>query len=89
MLARRAVLYTIKPTNGLVSQAGIVLVSYNAGSAGPRAKSAYALGLLLDYMIAAERRKSQDTYTTTATGSCDVIAVATLDPAVWKFPETL
>lgn len=84
--AGRAALYAIKPTIGLVPQAGIVPVSHNMDAAGPMAKNPYDVALLLDYMVSPDTRQSQESYTTAANGSWDGIGVATLDPEVWKFP---
>ncbi|KAG6366464.1 hypothetical protein INS49_000641 [Diaporthe citri] len=44
----RAALYTIKPSIGLVPQAGIVPMSSHFDSAGPMTKSVYDLAILLD-----------------------------------------
>jgi amidase len=69
--AGRAALYTIKPTIGLVPQAGIVPVSNNFDSA--------VLDAITD-------RECNVTFTNYLTGSWSDISVATLNPEEWKFP---
>jgi len=49
--ANRAALYTIKPTIGLISQAGIIPVSDFSDAAGPMAKSAQDLAHLLQVLV--------------------------------------
>ncbi|OAL27927.1 hypothetical protein AYO22_03272 [Fonsecaea multimorphosa] len=85
--AGRAALYTIKPTIGLVPQAGIVPISSNFDSAGPMAKTPYDMAVLLDAIVDPERKPSQS-YTSALTGSWSDISVATLDPEVWDLPDT-
>ncbi|KAI9768832.1 MAG: hypothetical protein M1840_004646 [Geoglossum simile] len=85
--AGRAALYTMKPTIGLVPQAGIVPVSHSFESAGPMTKTPYDLALLLD--VITEGRPDTllgGSYTAGLTGSWSDISVATLDPEEWKFP---
>ncbi|OAP60239.1 hypothetical protein AYL99_05241 [Fonsecaea erecta] len=81
--AGRAALYTIKPTIGLVPQAGIVPISATFDSAGPMAKTPYDMAVLLDMIIDPEQRPEQS-YTSVLTGSWSDISVATLDPEVWN-----
>jgi amidase len=81
--AGRAALYTIKPTIGLVPQAGIVPVSKNFDSAGPMTKTVADLAVLLD---AITDREYNVTFTNYLTGSWSDISVATLNPEEWKFP---
>ena len=82
--AGRAALYTIKPTIGLVPQAGIVPVSRIFDSAGPLTKTVYDLAVLLD---AISERDGGESFTSSLTNSWSEISVATLDPEVWKFPD--
>lgn len=49
--ASRCLLYSIKPTVGLVPQEGIVPVSHTCDSAGPMAKTPEDLALLLDVLL--------------------------------------
>ncbi|OQU98903.1 hypothetical protein CLAIMM_04614 isoform 2 [Cladophialophora immunda] len=85
--AGRAALYTIKPTIGLVPQAGIVPISSNFDSAGPMAKSSYDLAVLLDAIVDPDRKLPQS-YTSALTESWSDISVATLDPEVWNLPDS-
>ncbi|KAF2242488.1 amidase signature enzyme [Trematosphaeria pertusa] len=80
----RAALYILKPTIGLVPQAGIVPVSKNFDSAGPLTKTVYDLAVLLD---AISENKGGESFTSYLTASWDGISVATVDPEVWKFPD--
>ncbi|EXJ68778.1 uncharacterized protein A1O5_07709 [Cladophialophora psammophila CBS 110553] len=84
--AGRAALYTIKPTIGLVPQAGIVPISPNFDTAGPMAKTPYDLAVLLDAIVDPERKLPS--YTSALTQSWSDISVATLDPQVWKLPDS-
>ncbi|KAL2279473.1 hypothetical protein FJTKL_13367 [Diaporthe vaccinii] len=81
--AGRAALYTIKPTIGLVPQAGIVPISSHFDSAGPMTKSVYDLAILLD---AISEKDSGFSFTSSLTGSWSDISVGTLDPLKWMFP---
>lgn len=82
--AGRAALYSIKPTIGLVSQAGIVPVSQNFDSAGPLTKTVADLAIVLDAITDRGPNKS---FTSNLTRSWSDISVGTLDPEVWKFPD--
>ncbi|KIW91565.1 uncharacterized protein Z519_07532 [Cladophialophora bantiana CBS 173.52] len=84
--AARAALYTIKPTIGLVPQAGIVPISPNFDTAGPMAKTPYDLAVLLDAIVEPERKLPS--YTSALTQSWGDISVATLDPQVWRLPDS-
>ncbi|KAI0095556.1 putative glutamyl-tRNA amidotransferase subunit A [Nemania sp. FL0031] len=81
--AGRASLYTIKPTIGLVPHEGIVPASSLFDSAGPMAKSVYDLAVLLDAIS-----KLASPFISHLNGSWGELSVATLDPHVWKFPDT-
>lgn len=83
--AGRAALYTIKPTIGLVPQAGIVPISSKFDSAGPMTKSVYDLAVLLD---AISENEPAFSFTTSLTSSWSDISVGTLDPAKWIFPDS-
>lgn len=81
--AGRAALYTIKPTIGLVPQAGIVPISSHFDSAGPMTKSVYDLAILLD---AISEKDPGISFTSSLTGSWSDISVGTLHPSKWMFP---
>lgn len=81
--AGRAALYTIKPSIGLVPQAGIVPISSHFDSAGPMTKSVYDLAILLD---AISEKDSAVSFTSSMTSSWGDISVGTLDPSKWMFP---
>ena len=59
-------------------------ISHHFDTAGPMTKSVYDLAVLLDVLAGRSRSES---YTTEMTGSWADIAVAVLDPDVWRFPE--
>lgn len=81
--AGRAALYTIKPSIGLVPQAGIVPISSHFDSAGPMTKSVYDLAILLDTI---SEKDSTVSFTSSLTSSWGDISVGTLDPSKWMFP---
>lgn len=81
--AGRAALYTIKPSIGLVPQAGIVPISSHFDSAGPMTKSVYDLAILLDAM---SEKDSAVSFTSSLTSSWGDISVGTLDTSKWMFP---
>ncbi|KAI1122078.1 putative glutamyl-tRNA amidotransferase subunit A [Nemania abortiva] len=82
--AGRAALYTIKPTMGLVPQEGIIPVTRLFDSAGPMAKSVYDIAILLD----AISNHNESFVNNMRDGSWENLSVATLDPHVWKFPDS-
>lgn len=84
--AGRASLYTIKSGIGFVPQDGIVPVSSHFDSAGPMAKTVYDLVVVLD---AIRSNPGSESLVHNITGSWEDISVGTLDPEVWKFPDTI
>ncbi|KJK76332.1 hypothetical protein H634G_08392 [Metarhizium anisopliae BRIP 53293] len=84
--AGRASLYTIKPGIGFVPQDGIVPISSHFDSAGPMAKTVYDLVVVLDAIRSKQGSKS---LVHNITGSWEDISVGTLDPEVWKYPDTV
>jgi amidase len=87
MPATRAALYTIKPTMGLVSSAGIIPVSPFADSAGPMAKSAHDIATLMDILVDQTKTKMPSGgYTGCLTASFENISIGALDPEVWNVP---
>ncbi|KAI1453883.1 putative glutamyl-tRNA amidotransferase subunit A [Annulohypoxylon moriforme] len=83
--AGRAALYTIKPSIGVVSQDGIVPISSNFDSAGPMSKTVYDLAVVLDVI---SERDASNSFTSNLGGTMEDFSVATLDPNIWKFPDT-
>ncbi|KAH0593042.1 hypothetical protein MHUMG1_09289 [Metarhizium humberi] len=84
--AGRASLYTIKPGIGFVPQDGIVPISSHFDSAGPMAKTVYDLVVVLDAIRSNQGSKS---LVHNITGSWEDISVGTLDPEVWRYPDTI
>ncbi|PSN63897.1 amidase signature enzyme [Corynespora cassiicola Philippines] len=84
----RAALYTIKPTIGIVPQAGIVPVSHRLDSAGPMTKTVHDLAVLLDVISERGNSSSNDeSFTSNLQDSWGNISVATLDPEIWSHPN--
>ena len=84
----RAALYTIKPTIGIVPQAGIVPVSHRFDSAGPMTKTVHDLAVLLDVISERGNSSSNDeSFTSNLQDSWGDISVATLDPEIWSHPN--
>ncbi|KAI0098026.1 putative glutamyl-tRNA amidotransferase subunit A [Nemania sp. FL0031] len=83
--AGRASLYTIKPTIGLVPQDGLVPISKHFDSAGPMAKTVYDLAVVLDAITI---KDSSTSFLSSISDSWADISVATLDPTIWKFPDS-
>ncbi|KAI1317387.1 putative glutamyl-tRNA amidotransferase subunit A [Xylariaceae sp. FL0255] len=81
----RAALYAIKPSIGLVSQDGMVPISSLFDSAGPMAKTVHDLAVVLDVI---SERDSSHSFVSALGGRMEDFAVATLDPLVWKFPDS-
>jgi amidase len=87
MPATRAALYTVKPTIGLVSTAGIIPISPFADSAGPMAESSCDVADLLDVLV--DETKTiipRGGYRSCRTGSIANLRIGSLDPKVWKYP---
>jgi amidase len=88
MPADRAALYTIKPTVGLVSQAGILPVSPLYDSAGPMTKNTRDLADLLDILHDPSKTKVPDGgYAAAVTGKWDSIRIGVLDLERWLHGE--
>ncbi|KAJ9165614.1 Amidase family protein [Coniochaeta hoffmannii] len=88
--ANRAALYALKPTVGLISATGIVPISRVCDSAGPMAKSAADLAILLDVLVdAAKPTVPKGGYTAAVTTSWKGLRIGTLDPDAWMFSEEL
>lgn len=78
--ASRCLLFSIKPTVGLVSQTGIVPVSHTCDSAGVMAKSPYDVAVVLDEILDVSPEKS---FTSALTGSFHEIGIGALDYKKW------
>ncbi|KAF1954823.1 amidase family protein [Byssothecium circinans] len=88
MPADRAALYTLKPTVGLVSQAGLIPVSPLCDSAGPMTKTTRDLADLLDVLIDPSKTKiPEGGYASAATGKWDSIRIGVLNPEDWLHGE--
>jgi amidase len=87
MPAIRAALYTIKPTIGIVSGAGIIPISPFADSAGPMAKCARDIGALLDVLVdETKTQKPLRGYESCMTDSFAGFRIGSLDPQIWRWP---
>lgn len=82
--ADRAGLYTIKPTIGIVSQNGIVPISKLCDSAGPMAKSAADVALVMDVLVDREKTRVADgAYLRAADGAWGEVKVGMVDIEAW------
>lgn len=84
MPADRAGLYTIKPTIGIVSQNGTVPISKLCDSAGPMAKSANDVAMLMEFLV--DREKAQVTdgmYLSAADGEWGDVKIGVVDMEAW------
>jgi amidase len=87
MPAIRAALYTIKPTIGIVSGAGVVPISPFADSAGPMAKCARDIGALLDVLVdETKTQKPLSGYESCMVESFAGLRIGPLNPEIWKWP---
>ena len=91
MPATRHDVYALKPTLGLISRDGICPISYDFDSAGPIAKSASDIAILMDALV--DPSKSSDIpengYTPYLTKSFDGICIGVLNPSEWRMPSTV
>jgi amidase len=86
MPATRAALYTIKPTVGIVSLAGVIPISPFYDSPGPMAKCAQDIADLLDVMVdGTMTEKPSGGYRSCLTDSFQDMKIGALDPTVWNF----
>ncbi|KAF2655860.1 amidase family protein [Lophiostoma macrostomum CBS 122681] len=86
--ADRAALYTLKPTLGLVSQAGMIPVSPLCDSAGPMTKTPLDLAHLLDIIVdPAKTNKPKAGYASMITGRWDSLKIGVLEPEIWLHGE--
>lgn len=90
--ADRAALYTIKPTAGIISQAGIVPVSYRFDTAGPLAKCSRDVALLLGVLTVVNKTQvpsNGNTSFTTGAAAWGDLRVGVLDPESWLFEDDM
>uniref|UniRef100_A0A8H7K0Y6 Amidase domain-containing protein n=1 Tax=Bionectria ochroleuca TaxID=29856 RepID=A0A8H7K0Y6_BIOOC len=80
--ASRCLLYSIKPTVGLISQRGIVPVSHTCDSAGPMGKTPYDVALLLDAILDTPPHTS---FTSSVTESWSNLSVGFVDYKTWWY----
>lgn len=84
MPADRAGLFTIKPTIGIVSQNGIVPISKLCDSAGPMAKSAGDVALLMELLVDREKTQVPDgAYLSAADGEWGNVKIGIVDTESW------
>ena len=83
--------YALKPALNLISQDGICPVSFDFDSAGPIAKSATDIAILMDTLV--NPSKSSDVpkgdYTPYLTKSFDGIRIGVLNPSEWRMPPAV
>jgi amidase len=87
MPADQAALYTIIPTVGLVSQAGILPVSPLCDSAGSITKNTRDLADLLDILVDSRKTKVPNGGYAAVTGKWDSIRIGVLDLERWLHGE--
>ncbi len=88
MPATRHDVYAMKPTLGLISQDGICPISFDFGSAGPIARSARDIAILMDVLV--DRKQATNipsgTYISHLTGTFDGIRIGVLEAKEWHMP---
>ncbi|KAI0857301.1 putative glutamyl-tRNA amidotransferase subunit A [Xylaria cubensis] len=77
--------YALKPTLGLVSQDGICPISSDFDSAGPFARCARDIAILMDAMVDRDKAFNipNGTYTSELTGVFQGFRIGVLDPSEW------
>ncbi|EGX87737.1 glutamyl-tRNA(gln) amidotransferase subunit A, putative [Cordyceps militaris CM01] len=88
MPATRHDVYAMKPTLGLISQDGICPISFDFDSAGPIARSARDIAILMDVLVDRTQTTniSDRTYMSHLTGTFDGIRIGVLEPKEWHMP---
>ncbi|MCJ1378434.1 hypothetical protein MMC17_001532 [Xylographa soralifera] len=90
MPGSRAAVSTIKPTIGIVSQQGLIPVSYLCDSAGPMTKSVLDLANLMDVIVdPSTTRIPEGGYKSAMTNTWAEIRVGVLNPAKWNYPPVV
>ena len=87
--ATRNSVYAMKPTLKLVSQQGICPISKDFDSAGPIARCAYDIAVMMDVIVNPQMRKGASSYTSHVTGSFEGIRIGVLDPKDWHLDTTM
>ncbi|ATY64985.1 glutamyl-tRNA(gln) amidotransferase subunit [Cordyceps militaris] len=88
MPATRHDVYAMKPTLGLISQDGICPISFDFDSAGPIARSARDIAILMDVLVDRTQTTniSNGTYMSHLTETFDGIRIGVLEPKEWHMP---
>lgn len=82
--ASRAALYAMKPTIGLISNAGIVPHTKFSDGVGPMAKSAVDVAMLLDILVDGSKTTiPKGGYLSAVNGQWEGLRMGTLDPELW------
>ncbi|KAH6619627.1 amidase signature domain-containing protein [Chaetomium sp. MPI-SDFR-AT-0129] len=90
MPATRANVFTLKPSRGVVPMDGIMPVNDIYDIAGPMAKSAADIAVVLDAMIdVGAPHRSDGGYASTATASWRGLRLGAVDTANWRLDEML
>ncbi|KAF2970834.1 hypothetical protein GQX73_g2780 [Xylaria multiplex] len=90
MPSDRSALYTIKPTLKIISQEGLIPVTYEADSAGPMTKSVLDLANLLDILVDPSKTSvPEGGYRSAVTGKWGDIRIGVVEPADWLFPTKI
>jgi amidase len=89
MPAGRAALFTLKPTIGIISTAGVVPITNLSDALGPMTKSAADLATLMDILVDPHKTTIPDGgYISKVTGSWQGLRIGTLDPEKWNWPPS-
>ncbi len=81
----------MKPTHGLVPLVGIVPISPDFDSAGPIARCAADIAVMMDAMVDPKLANHipNGTYTSQLTGSFTGIRIGVLDPTQWHLDDAI
>ncbi|KAH7416717.1 amidase signature domain-containing protein [Cadophora sp. MPI-SDFR-AT-0126] len=82
----RAALYALRPTMGLISQDGIIPISYDHDAAGPMAKSVLDIANMLD-VLASLSGPGGSLYAASLAGGFGSLKIGALPVKEWLFPE--
>ena len=88
--ATRHDVYALKPTLGLISQDGICPISSDFDSAGPIAKCATDIAIMMDALVDPNKLSEipQGSYIPFLTRSFEGIRIGVLNPSEWRMPPT-
>ncbi|PVH79048.1 amidase signature enzyme [Cadophora sp. DSE1049] len=87
--SNRASLYAFRPTMGLISQDGIIPVSYDHDAAGPMAKSVLDVANMLDVLAILAEPGDSPLYATSLAGGFGSLKIGALPVKQWLFPESV